>query len=184
MDPYTPKTRSRVRRDKLALSAKQYSKVLWMTYTKAPGSDQITNRSLARSHPFGEVDSVMRTMTTNQYLMVYCSNWTTKRTISSWPFSAEINEPSFIAERSFVSAPLNSRIPAQPVTTIRKGKGKAESLDKLSLEVQEALILEDLLFVLMVCFWRQLSAWWWSTLILTFRELWTSYDPYRSDSRI
>lgn len=32
-----------------------------------------------------------------------------------------------------------------------KGKGKAESLDRVPVEIQEALILEDLLFVLMVC---------------------------------
>lgn len=32
-----------------------------------------------------------------------------------------------------------------------KGKGKQESLDRVPLDIQEALILEDLLFVLMVC---------------------------------
>ena len=64
--------------------------------------------------------------------------------------TVESSEPSFIAEKSFVDAPLNSRVPIQVATTKRKGKQKVESLDRVSLEVQEALILEDLLFVLMV----------------------------------
>ncbi|KAG6902434.1 hypothetical protein C0995_016613 [Termitomyces sp. Mi166 len=60
------------------------------------------------------------------------------------------NEPSFIAETSFVRAPLNSRVSS--VSTAPKFKGKAkqnDSLDRLPLEIQEALILEDLLYVLM-----------------------------------
>ena len=63
------------------------------------------------------------------------------------------HEPSFIAEESFVRAPLNSRVSglAQPSPKV-KGKERAESLDGLPLEVQESLILEDLLFVLMVVF--------------------------------
>lgn len=61
------------------------------------------------------------------------------------------DEPSFIAEKSFVNAPLNSRVPIQVASTLRgKGKAKAEPLEKAPLEIQEALILEDLLFVLMV----------------------------------
>lgn len=64
----------------------------------------------------------------------------------------ESSEPSFIAERSFVDAPLNSRVPIQFTTAKKKGKQKAEPLDRLPLDVQEALILEDLLFVLMVRF--------------------------------
>ena len=60
-------------------------------------------------------------------------------------------EPSFIAEASFVKAPLNSRVgPSTSVPNV-KGKGKQESLDRLPLEIQESLVLEDLLFVLMVC---------------------------------
>ncbi|KZV76883.1 hypothetical protein PENSPDRAFT_741190 [Peniophora sp. CONT] len=60
------------------------------------------------------------------------------------------HEPSFIAEESFVRAPLNSRVSGlvQP-SPKAKGKERAERLDTLPLEVQEALILEDLLFVLM-----------------------------------
>ena len=61
------------------------------------------------------------------------------------------HEPSFIAEASFVKAPLNSRVGTSNVTPNGKGKSKQESLDRVPLEVQEALILEDLLYVLMVC---------------------------------
>lgn len=62
-------------------------------------------------------------------------------------------EPSFIAEASFVKAPLNSRVVSNANIVGGKGKAKQESLDRLPLEIQEALILEDLLFVLMVCLW-------------------------------
>ncbi|KZT02915.1 uncharacterized protein LAESUDRAFT_729684 [Laetiporus sulphureus 93-53] len=60
-------------------------------------------------------------------------------------FSASPEETSFYAETSFVRAPLNSRDKS-------KGKGKTkakESFEGVPLEVQEALVLEDLLFVLM-----------------------------------
>jgi hypothetical protein len=60
-------------------------------------------------------------------------------------------EPSFISEESFVRAPLNSRIVSGTTTIKSKGKAKEESLDSFPLEVQEAMILEDLLYVLMVC---------------------------------
>jgi hypothetical protein len=60
-------------------------------------------------------------------------------------------EPSFISEESFVRAPLNSRIVSGTTTTKSKGKAKEESLDSFPLELQEAMILEDLLYVLMVC---------------------------------
>lgn len=62
------------------------------------------------------------------------------------------DEPSFIAETSFVRAPLNSRV-LSGAGPKGKGKGKSkanESLDGVPIEIQEALILEDLLFVLMV----------------------------------
>lgn len=62
----------------------------------------------------------------------------------------ERDEPSFIAEASFVKAPLNSRVGSSNVTPNGKGKARQESLDRVPLEVQEALILEDLLYVLMV----------------------------------
>ncbi|KAJ3504839.1 hypothetical protein NLJ89_g7730 [Agrocybe chaxingu] len=60
------------------------------------------------------------------------------------------NDSSFIAETSFVRAPLNSRVVSSTIPPkTSKGKGKQESLDHIPLEIQEALILEDLLFVLM-----------------------------------
>jgi gamma-tubulin complex component 2 len=59
-------------------------------------------------------------------------------------------EPSFISEESFVRAPLNSRIVSGTAAPRSKGKAREEHLDTFPLDVQEALILEDLLFVLMV----------------------------------
>ena len=59
-------------------------------------------------------------------------------------------EPSFIAETSFVRAPLNSRVSSTSAAPKAKGKAKQESLDRVPLEIQEAMILEDLLYVLMV----------------------------------
>jgi gamma-tubulin complex component 2 len=58
-------------------------------------------------------------------------------------------EPSFIAEQSFIRAPLNSRV-ASRIVPAKRGKAKAESLDGVPLDIQEAMMLEDLLFVLMV----------------------------------
>ena len=62
------------------------------------------------------------------------------------------DEPSFEAERSFVRAPLNSRVVSSSGHR-DKGKGKARdtSLYDVPVEIQEALVLEDLLYVLMVC---------------------------------
>ncbi|KAG8784774.1 hypothetical protein FRB91_006006 [Serendipita sp. 411] len=57
-------------------------------------------------------------------------------------------EPSFIAEQSFIRAPLNSRV-ASRIVPAKKGKAKAEPLDNVPLDIQEAMILEDLLFALM-----------------------------------
>ncbi|KAI6026497.1 Spc98 family-domain-containing protein [Pisolithus microcarpus] len=50
---------------------------------------------------------------------------------------------------SFVRAPLNSRVGTTSFSPKNKGKSKEDSLDHLPLDVQEAMILEDLLFVLM-----------------------------------
>lgn len=56
------------------------------------------------------------------------------------------SEPSFIAETSFVKAPLNSR-----VSSVSKGKAKQQdTLDRVPLDIQQALVLEDLLYVLTV----------------------------------
>lgn len=54
-----------------------------------------------------------------------------------------------MAETSFMRAPLNSRVAARVVPAV-KGKAKVEPLDGVPLDIQEAMILEDLLFVLMV----------------------------------
>ena len=60
-------------------------------------------------------------------------------------------EASFEAERSFVRAPLNSRVVSSGGPRDKgKGKAKESSLYGVSIEIQEALVLEDLLFVLMV----------------------------------
>lgn len=66
----------------------------------------------------------------------------------SWPTAD--NESSFIAETSFVRAPLNSRVGATNSTPKSKGKEKEDVLDHLPVDIQEAIILEDLLYVLMV----------------------------------
>ena len=74
--------------------------------------------------------------------------------ILAWHFWRSCRlDPSFIAETSFVKAPLNSRVPSHSHTTPRthgKGKSREGSLENVSLDIQESLILEDLLFVLMV----------------------------------
>jgi gamma-tubulin complex component 2 len=74
--------------------------------------------------------------------------------ISSRNGSARVNstydEPSFIAETSFVRAPLNSRVSSgTAMPKFSKGKQRADSLDQLPIDLQEALILEDLLYILM-----------------------------------
>ena len=48
-------------------------------------------------------------------------------------------------------APLNSRVGSNTSVPKPKGKGRQESLDRVPLDIQEALMLEDLLFVLSVC---------------------------------
>jgi len=61
------------------------------------------------------------------------------------------NEPSFLAETSFVRAPLNSRVGQAPTLPKAKGKAREESLNGIPVDIQEAIILEDLLYILMVC---------------------------------
>lgn len=66
----------------------------------------------------------------------------------SWPIAG--NESSFIAETSFVRAPLNSRVGTTNTTPKSKGKEREDVLDHLPIDIQEAIILDDLLYVLMV----------------------------------
>lgn len=47
-------------------------------------------------------------------------------------------------------APLNSRVGSTSGVPKAKGKAKQQTLDHVPLEIQEAMILEDLLYVLMV----------------------------------
>jgi gamma-tubulin complex component 2 len=49
-----------------------------------------------------------------------------------------------------VRAPLNSRVSSVSAIPKAKGKGKQEQLDNVPVDIQEALILEDMLYVLMV----------------------------------
>ncbi|TFK47368.1 hypothetical protein OE88DRAFT_1666101 [Heliocybe sulcata] len=119
MDPFTPR-RPNGSRKKLALSTKEYNKV---TGTLA---------SARRSRQYIEDDIH-------------------EDGINGDSRSRGYDEPSFIAETSFVRAPLNSRVVSNgsvPIASF-KGKGKQESLDRIPLDIQEALILEDLLYVLM-----------------------------------
>ncbi|KAF7323238.1 Spindle pole body component [Mycena chlorophos] len=62
---------------------------------------------------------------------------------------ARSQEPSFLAETSFVRAPLNSRVSSVSAPPNAKGKARLEPLDHVPLEIQEALILEDMLYILM-----------------------------------
>ena len=58
---------------------------------------------------------------------------------------------SFEAEKSFVRAPLNSRVVSSGGPRDKgKGKAKESSLYGVPVDIQEALVLEDLLYVLMV----------------------------------
>ncbi|KAG9084908.1 hypothetical protein FS749_004838 [Ceratobasidium sp. UAMH 11750] len=59
---------------------------------------------------------------------------------------ARSQDASFAAENSFVHAPLNSRLNTAPT---REQRDKAPALRELSLEIQEALVLEDMLSVLL-----------------------------------
>lgn len=72
-----------------------------------------------------------------------------------------IDEPSFVDEKSFIKAPLLSRLGPAPSTPKRKGKERVleEDFESVELEVQEAQLLEDLLNVLKVCInlWGELS---------------------------
>ncbi|GBE84165.1 Spindle pole body component alp4 [Sparassis crispa] len=135
MDPYTPRSRPGSRKKNLTLSQKEYTKVT------------------------GTIASVRRT---RQYLQDGLpEELAAQVTISHERVRAREqeslgparDEPSFIAETSFVRAPLNSRVASGAGIPKDKGKGKGKAredgLSGLPVEIQEALVLEDLLYVLM-----------------------------------
>ncbi|KAF9234202.1 Spc98 family-domain-containing protein [Melanogaster broomeanus] len=121
MDPYTPRTRP-ARKKNLTLSAKEY--------TKITGTIASVRRNRRLSDDIGEeLDP-----------RVHASRETR---------GGRSHEPSFIAETSFVRAPLNSRVGATNSVPRSKGKEREDVLDHLPIDIQEALVLEDLLYVLM-----------------------------------
>ncbi|KAF9004596.1 gamma-tubulin complex component protein [Cyathus striatus] len=123
MDAYTPRSRPPGGRKKnIGLSAKEYTKITG------------TIASLRRSRfPNDDVDD----------------DADARRSSMHSGNSRSHNETSFIAETSFVRAPLNTRVVSNPNVQKVKGKAKQESLDRVPLEIQEAMVLEDLLYVLM-----------------------------------
>ncbi|KAL4063463.1 Spc98 family-domain-containing protein [Scleroderma citrinum] len=121
MDPYTPRTRTGPRKKNLTLSAKEYTKI---TGTIASVR---RNRQLS-----DDIDEDFNTP-------VHAPRGSRRSN----------QEPSFIAETSFVRAPLNSRVGATSFSPKNKGKGREDVLDHLPVDLQEALILEDLLYVMM-----------------------------------
>ncbi|KAI0067099.1 hypothetical protein BV25DRAFT_1278971 [Artomyces pyxidatus] len=120
MDPYTPRPRTGGRK-KLTLSAKEYSKVT------------------------GTIASVRRSRNEREEEHTGPANGRVHASRDAYHRA----EPSFIAEESFVRAPLNSRVVSGTAIPKTKGKAREEHLDDMPLEIQEAMILEDLLYVLM-----------------------------------
>ncbi|CAK5280946.1 unnamed protein product [Mycena citricolor] len=123
MQPFTPGTRNGARKKNISLSAKEYTKA---------GQTLIV---LGQFINFG-VDYWHYRVTRNGH--------------SSRESRARgRDEPSFIAETSFVRAPLNSRVSSSSAMPKIKGKAKQEPLQNVSVDIQEALILEDMLYILM-----------------------------------
>ncbi|KAH7912889.1 Spc98 family-domain-containing protein [Hygrophoropsis aurantiaca] len=121
MDPYTPRARTGGRKKNLTLSAKEYTKITG-TIASVRRNRQLTDDIVE------EVD--------------------VRAPSSRESRGRNHNEPSFIAETSFVRAPLNSRVGANTSLPKAKGKGRQDSMDHIPVDMQEALILEDLLCVL------------------------------------
>ncbi|KAJ7460944.1 Spc98 family-domain-containing protein [Mycena galericulata] len=112
MEPFTPRTRTGGRKKNITLSAKEYTKAR---------SPSIT----------GTIASVRRNRLPQDDLEEEISR---NGHLSRESRAKSQTEPSFIAETSFVRAPLNSRVRA---------------LDNVPVDIQEALILEDMLYILM-----------------------------------
>lgn len=142
MEPYTPRTRTGGRKKNITLSAKEYTKVgslkdipTFTNFSQITGTIASVRRSrLSQVDDLEpEEDRVQPKATGRHY------NYT--------------EQPSFIAETSFVRAPLNSRVSSISISNNvpkAKGKAKQETLDNVPIDIQEAMILEDLLYVLMV----------------------------------
>jgi gamma-tubulin complex component 2 len=162
MDPFTPRPRTVGRKNNLSLSTKEYAKVcntsirqfliLLTIHPQVTGTIASARRN--RNRLGGEEQTNGRVSPSAEL------RWRGASCTACCPVDfVELRlEPSFISEESFVRAPLNSRIVSGTTTTKSKGKAKEESLDLFPLEVQEALILEDLLYVLLVCAPRSLDS--------------------------
>ncbi|KAK7035772.1 spindle pole body component [Favolaschia claudopus] len=122
MEPFTPRTRTGGRKNNITLSAKEYTKITG------------TIASVRRNRlPQDDIDEEI---TGNGHL-------------SRESRARSQNEPSFIAETSFVRAPLNSRVSSVTGAPKSKGKARQEPLENVPVDIQEALILEDMLCILM-----------------------------------
>ncbi|KAJ7722292.1 gamma-tubulin complex, DGRIP84/SPC97 component [Mycena maculata] len=122
MEPFTPRTRTGGRKKNITLSAKEYTKIT------------------------GTIASVRRNRLPQDDLEEEISG---NGHLSRESRAKSQAEPSFIAETSFVRAPLNSRVSSVSVIPKAKGKAKQEPLDNVPVDIQEALILEDMLYILM-----------------------------------
>ncbi|KAF5354034.1 hypothetical protein D9756_007180 [Leucocoprinus leucothites] len=134
-NPYTPGSRAERRKKTFALSAREY--------TKIAGTIASVRRNRMQDGYEYEADGHMSHASLDGHLS-YASRDRGSKTQNA-------NESSFIAETSFVRAPLNSRVVSNNSAPKSKEKGKAkqETLDRVPLEVQEAMILEELLYVLL-----------------------------------
>jgi gamma-tubulin complex component 2 len=59
-------------------------------------------------------------------------------------------DSSFTTETPFARAPLNSRVSSTSAIQVGRGKTRQDRLDRIPVDIQEALILEDLLYILTV----------------------------------
>ena len=162
--PFTPTSR----KSHLRLSHKQYSKVLnpirrlstrltprnrsLEPLQASDAQDEAVSATIwTRKMKMNIRTELVRPIITPQVRGVFpfflCALDSRRSVVQQFVFAGE---PSFIAEASFVRAPLNSRVAARLQPIRRKEKGHTESLEGVPLQVQEAMILEDLLFVLMV----------------------------------
>ncbi|KAF9074733.1 gamma-tubulin complex, DGRIP84/SPC97 component [Rhodocollybia butyracea] len=125
MEPYTPRTQTGGRKKNITLSQKEYSKIT--------GTIASVRRHRLQQDDIDGNEQVNGRVHLSRHVHA----------------GRDWDEPSFIAETSFVKAPLNSRVSLGNAMPNSKGKAKQESLDHVPIDIQEAIILEDLLYVLM-----------------------------------